>query len=153
MPMISIKLDDASGNSSVGINSIVIPSQCDILYLTSNGNGSVYFQLLLNPTITPTPSYTSYQGTYPQDTTSGVSYWVNTSGSNYNISGGIIVNSGFLTNNSVAILSSPKDFNLQIGRTYTGNNTYTSDKLVLSVMLLTTGNSQKLFTQLGWYEV
>jgi hypothetical protein len=155
IPLISIKLDQTS---SININGIMIPSQLSLLYDTGNGNGNLLYQIMLNPNITgsgPTPTYTKYSATYSADTTSVASYWVNTnaSGSVYTASDGVVINAGLLTSGSTVNLSNANDFNLQIGRNYTGNNTYTSDILVLAVKLLAYGNSPQLYAQLGWYEI
>ncbi len=151
-PLIAIKLDDTS---SVNINGIMVPSQLSLLYDTGNGNGNILYQILLNPDITATPSYTKYSTTYPSDTTSVASYWVNASGTTFTVSGGIVVNAGLLHSGNTIALSSPYDFNLQIGRNYGGNNTYTSDVLVLAVKVLAgqTPTNTILFAQLGWYEI
>jgi len=148
--MLAIKLDDTS---SVNINGIMIPSQLSLLYDTGNGNGNVLYHILLNPTISATPTFTKYSTTYTNDSTSVASYWVNASGTTFTISGGIVVNAGLLTSGSTISLSSAYDFNLQIGRNYAGNNTYTSDTLVLAVKLLATGTTPQLYGQIGWYEI
>ena len=155
IPLIAIKLDDTS---SININGIIIPSQLSLLYDTGNGNGNLLYQIILNPIITgsgSTPTYTKYSTTYSADTNSVASCWVNTnaSGTVYSVSGGIVVNAGLLTSGSTVSLSNANDFNLQIGRNYTGNNTYTSDILVLAVKLLSSGNSPELYAQMGWYEI
>ena len=155
LPLIAIKLDDTS---SVNINGIMIPAQMSVLYFTGNSKGNLLYNILLNPTITgngATPTYTKYSTTYSSDTNSVVSYWVNTnaSGSVYSVSGGIVVNAGLLANDNTVTLGNSTDFNVQIGRNYVGNNTYTSDILVLAVKLLSFGNSPELYSQIGWYEI
>jgi hypothetical protein len=159
----SIKLNDTSGNR--GINGIVIPAQADILLYGANQsvNGVILYQLLLNTTISgvnPNTSYTPYNTLFPQDTTSSAMYWVNLSGSytnasKYTVSGGTLVNAGYVSTNNTAILGSVNDFNLQIGRNLSGTNTgaYTSDTLTLTCNLLNVSNAVTLFGQLGWYEL
>lgn len=159
-PLVAIKLDDTSSSSAKSINGIIIPSQANIVIFNTNANnvGVLLYQLLLNPTISGYNSslFTPYNITYSQDKTSTASCWVNLSGvSTANtISGGIIVNSGFITSNNVSILSSPYDFNLQIGRDFSGSsNVYKSDILVLNILPLNIPNNTTLYGQLGWYEI
>ena len=151
IPLIALKLDDAS---TTNINGIIIPSQLSIIYDTRNNNGNLLYQVILNPTINGgTISYINYSTAYPSDTNSVAKYWLNASGTTFNVSGGIIVNAGLMTNGSNISLNNPTDFNIQIGRSYSGNNTYTSDVLVVVVKFLNTGNAPELYAQLGWYEL
>lgn len=153
-PLIAIKLTDTSGN--VGINGIVIPSQADIAIYNDNSKASiVIYQLILNPSISPPPTFQTYNSLNPLDPqNSYVSCWVNPSGTTYTLSGGTIINSGYITTQNV--LSSPTDFNLQIGRNLSGANSsaYTSDTLVVNINALQVASSgTQLYGQLGWYEI
>jgi len=152
IPIIALKLDETGG--SIDINGIIIPSQLSVLYDTGNNNGNLLYEILLNPTIGGgAVTYIKYSTKYPADTNSCASYWLNVSGTTYNVSGGSIINTGLLTNGGNIALNSPTDFNIQIGRTYTGNNTYTSDVIVVVVKFLSTGSTPELYAQLGWYEI
>jgi hypothetical protein len=151
IPLMAIKLDDTS---KININGIMIPSQLSILYSTANGNGNLLYQILLNPTISgATVTFQNYNSTYPQDPNSVAKYWFNPSGTTFTVNGGIIINSGLLTSGSTIALSSANDFNLQIGRNYLGNDTYTSDVIAIAIKLLSIGNTPELYSQIGWYEI
>jgi len=66
--------------------------------------------------------------------------------------GGTIINSGYLQTKTVFNLSSPTDFNFQIGRSLTNPSTpsYTSD--IILVAMAGTSNNQVILAELGWYE-
>ena len=156
-PVIALKLNDKSGTSGyIGINGIVIPSQLSILFDSAK---NCFYQILLNPVITPSidASFNTYQSLNTDDKTSVVSIWINPSGTAYNVSGGIIINSGFIQGGGTENLTSPTDFNLQIGRNiYIDNpNLYKSDVIVLACSIFGSGGntSNKLYAQLGWYEL
>jgi len=155
-PFISIKLNNLS---NVAMNSIVLPSEATVAIFNTNSNQSiVYYKLLLNTTITPTPVYSSYNTLNPYDPiTSSVTCWINPSGvSNYSVSGGTIVNAGFVTTYNVFNLDSVTDFNLQIGRNFSGStNIYSSDTMTLCIIPINiqSGGNTGLFAQLGWYEL
>ena len=81
------------------------------------------------------------------------------------ISGGTIVNSGYVTSGNVIDLGSTKDFNLQLGRIINGtlNTTYgtnrlnyNSDVVVVVLRLLYTGTNttiNNVAARIGWYEL
>ena len=154
-PILAIKLNDTiSGTKqNVGINGIVLPSQLDFVSASSNNNGIYLYQVLINPTISGSFTWTSYSNGYNStDKNSSVQFWAyNGSGPSYTETTGLMVNSGYVSNNSSTTLANITDFNYQIGRSYTGSTTgYTSDIIVVVVQSYSA--AQNFAAQIGWYE-
>ena len=160
-PILAIKLNDTSGN--VGINGIVLPVQVDLLsYVDANNsyNGSYLYQIIVNPTISGSFTWTSYSrtptdpsGLNSTDSNSSVQFWVyNASHPAITENTGLMINAGYVSTSSVTVLGELTDFNYQIGRKYTGNNTYTSDIIVVAARSLQASGNTFLSAQIGWYE-
>lgn len=149
-------------NSGKLYNSIIIPSQLSIYLNNQQGNNSAKFpiieyKLYLNPSGL-TYTWNSYSTDY-SDSVSTIEYALKTNITG-TLSGGIIVQSGFLEGKNVINLSSSKDFNLQLGKNITGISSnllqYDSDILVLVFKTLYVDNSAPIVNvayKLGWYEI
>ena len=163
-PILAIKLNDTiSGTQNIGINGIVLPVQVDLLsYVNANNtyNGSYLYQIIVNPTISGTFNWTSYSrtptdpsGLNSTDSNSSVQYWVyNAIYPSITANTGLMINAGYVSTSSVTILGDLTDFNYQIGRNYTGNNTYTSDIIVVVASSYQATSNTFLAAQIGWYE-
>lgn len=147
-------------NSGKLYNSIIIPSQLSIYLNNQQGNVNakfpiVEYKLYLNPTGLNYPNtWTSYP-----DIVSTVEYALKTDISG-TLTGGIIIQNGFLQGKSTINLSSSKDFNLQLGRVITDYSsnlvTYDSDILVLVLKTLYVDSTAPIINvayNLGWYEL
>ena len=119
------------------LNAIVIPSLLSILPVS---NGNVSYKLLMNPTITVT-SWTSYSN-------SAVQYAITTNISS--LTGGTVVGAGYSNNASIIDIGDNK-FDLQLGRSLSGINTYTTDTFVLCGISLS--SNQNIFAMIGWNEL
>jgi len=128
-PIISMKL------RSDRLDAIVLPMQID-LFCTSND--ILKWVLLLNPTSLSTTSFYNYS-----TTTSNV--MIDTSATT--VSGGTIINGGFLQQKGAVSLDGVEAFNLQLGRTIAG----TSDIVTLAV--ISNGTNSKVGGGIGWYEI
>ena len=143
-PVIAIRLRSAK------INSIVIPCELSAVVPT---NGTVYYRILLNPTITVSQwtQYVDYSGDVISN--SAVEYALSANLSN--MSKGSILNAGYINQQNLLALASRNDFNLQLGRNINSStpdttSTYTSDIIVISFIGVT--NSQTVAATLGWFE-
>jgi hypothetical protein len=126
-PIVSIRL------APTRLDSIVVPTQVDFLSTTVN-----YYQwkLLANATLTgATWAGTSQTGSVQYDTAATA------------VTGGTVVQSGFVSARSVVELSAVNFFQYQLGRTLAG----VSDTLTL-VATATSPNADTL-AQLGWQEI
>lgn len=149
-PLIALRLNANK------LNSIILPSQLSTALATPND--IAYYELLLNPTLTTTTGGAIFWNTFTDGdgTVSAVEYALDHSlgGSNNlnTVTGGTIINSGYLVSHNVINLTSSKDFNLQLGRSFNGSSSaYTSDYLVLSISRLTI--STDCYAVMGWYEL
>jgi hypothetical protein len=126
-PVVSIRL------ASTRLDSIVLPTQVDFLSTSVN---YYQFTLILNATLTgATWTGTSQTGSVQIDTGATA------------ISGGTVVQSGFVSARENVELSALSYFQFQIGRTLAG----VSD--VLTLVLSSTGNNADILAQLGWQEL
>jgi hypothetical protein len=126
-PIVSIRL------APTRLDSIVVPTQVDFLSTTVN---YYQWQLLANATLTgATWAGTSQTGSVQYDTAATA------------VTGGIVVQSGFVSARSVVELSAVNFFQYQLGRTLAG----VSDTLTL-VATATSPNADTL-AQLGWQEI
>jgi hypothetical protein len=126
-PIVSIRL------APTRLDSIVLPSQVDFL-----STSVIYYQwkLLANATLTgATWAGTSQTGSVQYDTAATA------------VSGGTVVQSGFVSARSVVELSSLNFFQFQLGRTLAG----VSDTLTL--VLASTGPNADTLAELGWQEL
>jgi hypothetical protein len=122
-------------------DSIVIPSQLSILAGT---NDTLIYKILLNKTIT-NPNWIS----------SGPS-----SNVEYDISGtvsdeiGTEINCGYITSNGVVSLSTSRDFNLQLGKYFSGSTTlYSSDTITVLVSKVGSSSAYDVSAMLGWFDI
>jgi hypothetical protein len=127
---------------STRLKSIVIPAQIAIL-----PQASCVYKVLLNPTLSGSVSWSSY------DDNSAIEYTRSTGAVSITASGGTIVNSGYVASKETISLSNTKDFNLQLGRIFNGgSNTYTTD--IIAVVLAGLGSgTTNAFGMIGWYEL
>lgn len=129
IPLISIKL------RSDRLDSVILPSKIDIFCTTAD---NLKWTLLLNPTTLSTTSFANYS-------TTASSVMVDTSATS--VSGGTVLNGGFLYQKGAESFTGLDSFNFQIGRTIAG----TSDVITLAV---TAGSANaKVAGALGWYEI
>lgn len=126
-PIASIRL--APGR----LDSIILPTQVDFLSTTVN---YYQFTLLLNPTLTgATWAGTSQTGSVQYDTAATA------------VTGGTVVQSGFVSARENVELSALSFFQYQLGRTLAG----VSD--VLTLAIASTSNNADILAQLGWQEL
>jgi hypothetical protein len=163
---------NSADSSGTIYNSIIVPSQMSIYINTTLGSSNntqsiVEYKLILNPTITYKVGYSwkKYTSLYTADTSSTVEYLLQTdfSGNGINgavsaISGGIIINTGFIETRSAYGFNSPHDFNYQLGRiidSYTTLTKYRSDVLVVALRLVYLGQVTvtNAAVKIGWYEL
>ncbi len=163
---------NSSDSNGTMYNSIIIPSQMAIYINTPIGNANntqsvLEYKLILNPTITYSVGYSwkKYSNLYTADTSSTIEYLLQSdflgngvSGGVSSISGGIVINTGFIETRSSYGFNSPHDFNYQLGRiinSYTTLTKYNSDVLVLALRLIYSGNISvtNASVKLGWYEL
>ncbi len=163
---------NSADTSGTMYNSIIVPSQMSI-YIntpvgsTNNTQSVIEYRLILNPTISYSTGYSwkKYSSLYTDDTSSTVEYLLQSDFSGNGIisgasaiSGGIVVNNGFIETRTSYGLNSPKDFNFQLGRiidSYTTLTKYHSDVLVLALRLVFKGDITiaNAGVKLGWYEL
>lgn len=187
-------IQNSSDNTGTVYNSIVIPVQLsafiDISGTVGGSGGSggnnavaypiISYKIILNPTggiqLNGTGLWKKYSTTY-NDSASVIEYVTasdisgfNLAGSKLNVSGGIMINSGYLDGRTTLNLSNPEDFNSQMGRiinstlntTYTDGNgntinrlNYNSDIIAVVIRLLYLGynaNVNGIAIKIGWYE-
>lgn len=126
-PIVSIRL------APTRLDSIVLPTQVDFLSTSVN---YYQFQLLLNATLTgATWAGTSQTGSVQIDTAATA------------VSGGTVIQSGFVSARSVVELSALSFFQYQLGRTLAG----VSDTLTL--VMIATGPNADTLAQIGWQEL
>lgn len=125
-PLLSIRL------KSDRINSVVVPSQLDILAATK---GSYHYRILENATLTGANWYTHSNGTVEWDR-SATSF-----------SGGKEIMSGFFTELSDTEMPNPREFVNQLTRSIGG----TAD--TLTVVAASPNANQSVACQIGWQEL
>ena len=119
------------------LNSVVLPTHFDILTLTNNAN--YRYKLLLNATLGNT--------TWQTHETTNVEYDL---AANNVITDGTTLNSGYVTQGTKpdnTTIGSLDDFNIQLGRTLTGN----SD--VLTIAAESDGTNAKLCATMQWFDL
>ena len=163
---------NSSDSSGTMYNSVIVPSQMSIFIGTKIGTDKntqsiLEYRLILNPTITYKPGYSwkKYSNLYTDDTSSTVEYLLQSdfSGNGINgaissISGGIVINNGFIETRTSYGLNSPHDFNYQLGRiidSYTSLTKYHSDVLVIALRLVYDGDVKitNAGVKIGWFEL
>lgn len=126
-PVVSIRLDSSR------LDSIVLPSQVDFLSTSVN---YYQYELRLNATLTgATWSGISQTGSVDIDTAATA------------VTGGTIIQSGFVSARENVELSALSYFQFQLGRTLAG----VSD--VLTLVMTSTGNNADILAQIGWQEL
>lgn len=128
VPFCSIRLKQAN------LDSVVVVSGSDIL---CESNTILAYKLIQNGILTGA-TFTSHapDSSVEQDTSAT------------GVTGGLIVQSGFLNSTSVIQIEDPQSFNLQLGRTLSG----VSDTLTLAFTCTTAANTDA-FGSLKWYEI
>jgi len=125
-PLMSVRLKSSQ------LDSIILPAELDILGLS---NQVIRYVLLLNATLTGA-SFADHAVSQAQvDTTASA------------VSGGIILQQGFITNNSQVNVGGLQNFNFQLGRTLSG----TSD--VITLAALGFSNNVKAVASLAWFQL
>jgi len=125
-PLISIKLKTSQ------LDAIILPVEIDMLGLS---NQVVRYQLLLNPTLTGA-SFADHAVSQCQVDTTATA-----------LTGGTILQQGFINNNGRINIGGLENFNFQLGRTLSG----TSD--VITLAALGFSNNVKAVASLGWYQL
>lgn len=125
-PLVSIKLKSSQ------LDAIILPSEISVISLS---NQNIRYQLLLNPTLTGA-SFADHAASQCQvDTTASA------------LSGGTILQQGFITNNGLVEVGGLDNFNFQLGRTLSG----TSD--VITLAALGFSNNVKAVASLAWFQL
>lgn len=126
-PLISIKLKSSQPDA------IILPAEIDV---TGLSNQVIKYQLLLNPSSLTSASYTDHAVSQCQVDTSATA-----------LTGGTILQQGFITNNGRIEVGGLENFNFQLGRTISG----TSDVVTLAAMGFS--NNVKAVASLGWFQL
>ena len=125
-PLVSIKLKSSQ------LDAIILPSEISVISLS---NQNIRYQLLLNPTLTGA-SFADHAASQCQvDTTASA------------LTGGTILQQGFITNNGLVEVGGLDNFNFQLGRTLSG----TSD--VITLAALGFSNNVKAVASLAWFQL
>ena len=131
IPLISIRMQSSQ------LGKIVIPAQTDLIPL---GNATLQYQLIYGGTLTG--------GSWVDVGRNSVVQY-NTGASA--ISGGRVIDFGYVSSSSQSksVLSNngPDNFNIQLGRTITG------DSEILSLCAVTFSGSSTVSAAIGWYEI
>jgi hypothetical protein len=125
-PLMSVRLKSSQ------LDSIILPAELDILGLS---NQSIRYVLLLNGTLT-NASFSDHAVSQCQVDTAATA-----------VSGGTILQQGFITNNSQVNVGGLQNFNFQLGRTLSG----TSD--VITLAALGFSNNVKAVASLAWFQL
>ena len=126
VPLISLRLKSSQ------LDAIILPSEIDILSLSNQG---IEFSLLLNASLTGA-SFADHSLSQCQIDTTATA-----------VSGGRILQQGFVTNNGKISLYGLENFNFQLGRFLNG----TSDVITLAARGF--NNNVKTVASLGWYQL
>jgi hypothetical protein len=125
-PLISIRLKSSQ------LDAIILPAELDMLGLS---NASVRYALLLNATLT-NASFVDHSDSQVQvDTTASA------------LTGGTVLQQGFITNSSQINVGGTENFNFQLGRTISG----TSDVITLAATGFS--NNTKAVGSLSWFQI
>ena len=125
-PLVSIRLKSSQ------LDAIILPAELDILGLS---NAPVRYDLLLNATLTGASFADHPQSQVQVDTTATA------------LSGGTILQQGFITNSSQINVGGTENFNFQLGRTISG----TSDVITLAATGFS--NNTKAVSSLSWFQI
>ena len=125
-PLISIQL------KSTQLDAIILPAEIDV---TGLSNQVIQYQLLLNPTLTGA-SFANHAVSQCQVDTTATA-----------LTGGTILQQGFVTNNGRVEVGGLENFNFQLGRTLSG----TSD--IITLAMLGFQNNVKAVASLGWFQL
>jgi hypothetical protein len=127
-PLISIRL------KSTNLDSVILPVKIDLI---CTNNDLIKYELVLNGTFPGTPAFTSYASNSNVETSIGGT----------TISGGTILQSGFIYQKDNISLGGVDNFNFQLGRTLQG----VSD--IVTIVATSSGANTKLAAGIGWYEL
>jgi hypothetical protein len=125
-PLVSIRLKSSQ------LDAIILPAELDLLGLS---NASVRYALLLNATLTGA-SFVDHSDSQVQVDTTATA-----------LSGGTILEQGFITNSSQVNVGGTENFNFQLGRTISG----TSDVITLAATGFS--NNTKAVASLSWFQI
>lgn len=125
-PLVSIKLKSSQ------LDAIILPSEISVISLS---NQNIRYQLLLNPTLTGA-SFADHAASQCQVDTTATA-----------LTGGTILQQGFITNNGLVEVGGLDNFNFQLGRTLSG----TSD--VITLAALGFSNNVKAVASLAWFQL
>lgn len=125
-PLISVKL------KSTQLDAIILPSEMDVSGLS---NQVIRYQLMLNPTLTGA-SFADHAVSQVQVDTTATA-----------MTGGTILQQGFVTNNGRVEVGGLENFNFQLGRTISG----TSD--IITLAALGFQNNVKAVASLAWFQL
>lgn len=126
IPLISIKLKSSQPDA------IILPAEIDIIALS---NQVMQYKLILNGTLT-SPSFADHATSQCQiDTTASA------------ITGGTVIQQGFITQNNKVTVGGLQNFNFQLGRTLSG----TSD--IITLVGVGYQNNIKALASLGWFQL
>lgn len=126
VPLVSIKL------KSTQLDAIILPAEIDIIALS---NQVMSYQLILNGTLTGASFADHVVSQCQVDTTATA------------ITGGTILQQGFITQNNKVTVGGLDNFNFQLGRTISG----TSD--IITLVGVGYQNNIKALSSLGWYQL
>ena len=126
VPLVSIKL------KSTQLDAIILPAEIDIIALS---NQVMSYKLILNGTLTGA-SFADHDVSQCQVDTSATG-----------ITGGTILQQGFITQNNKVTIGGLDNFNFQLGRTLSG----TSD--IITLVGVGYQNNIKALSSLGWYQL
>lgn len=126
VPLVSIKL------KSTQLDAIILPAEIDIIALS---NQVMSYKLILNGTLT-SASFADHAVSQCQVDTSATG-----------ITGGTILQQGFITQNNKVTIGGLDNFNFQLGRTLSG----TSD--IITLVGVGYQNNIKALSSLGWYQL
>jgi len=132
IPFVSIKLRSDRLDANVLLSQLSIGNTV--------ANVLLQYKILLNATLTGA-NFVNY------DSSSNVMYDISATA----VSGGNLMNSGYFNQNNTIELASIKDFNLQLGKSLTSYNTYTSDIVTVAISCVS-GNNPAVGCLIGWFE-
>jgi hypothetical protein len=127
VPIVSIRL------KSTNLDAVVVPVAFDLIMTT---NDLVFFEVVLNGQFAGTPPWASYDS----------HSFVETAIGGTTMSGGIVVDGGFIYQKGSKTLAVHELFNYQLGRSLSG----VSD--VITLVATSNGANTKVAGALGWYE-
>jgi len=125
-PLVSIRLKSSQ------LDAIILPAELDLLGLS---NASVRYALLLNATLTNANFVDHPESQVQVDTTASA------------LTGGTVLEQGFITNSSQINVGGTENFNFQLGRTISG----TSDVITLAATGF--GNNTKAVASMSWFQI